>query len=90
MSESRQPPPFQQSDDMPCGMGIFHLSLQLAKHLKWKKKVAVTGKKRDLLCQGHVHMLPHDACSGSESLTRCASVRQGLGSAGCLANALQF
>lgn len=47
-------------------------------------------RKGDLLCQGHIRMLPPDACSGSEALMDCASVQGGLGSAVCLANARQF
>lgn len=34
MSESRQLPSFQQSDNMLCEVGVFHLSLQLARQVE--------------------------------------------------------
>lgn len=78
------------NDNTLCGMRIFHLSLQLARLLKWKKKCAYCRKEGDLLCQGHLQMLIRDARSGSEDLTDCASMQGTLGSAVSLASTCQL
>lgn len=56
MSESRQLPPFQQSDNMLYGVGIFHLSLQLARQVE--EEMCLLQGRKEICCARDMPVLP--------------------------------